>query len=1024
MIDLQGPRSTFLDTLEEESILSRDDFSRDDFSRNYNHNDDDDASSEVTPFSGQNSQTTATSKSRLSNGSTGNDIMEDISLFEEISNRSGSTRTNISGDGSSRRIIKHRSSSTMNLMNIHQTLEWRGLLSACFLFYQLTSADYYSVSPINSNINTYDNNEDRINIYYNISRVGISCFMFLTGYGHAMYFYARNNYCSGRLFQVLFRLNLSAFFLCAAMNRPYILYYACPLHTMAFLVTYGILKFQHHNLNYQQRYGLRFKLIFLAILIFVVWDLNTGLFDLLFTPFFSRTGTAAVPDGPLWEWYYHSHLHHWIMFAGIVFAVNYPVTTLLLQKMETLPHWYLIHLVKGITGLFFLVALWIFIKGPFLSAKYSFDSTHPYFTFLPVLAYIYFRNINSYMRQRHIKALKTIGKFSLEIFIFHHYFFLADHGNAVLVLVPGYPKCNVVVTALLLLLVARTTHNLTVILSAMMFPADDDNKSIRSLATFFVTVLGFYCLAFTFNAVDLVGPATVTVGIILLGILLYKAIIDATWTEYKNVGRQLAGVEENESVIAEVSPPIIGALVVMVLGISWYIVSVAGASGGGHPPLPKLCENYVNDGMWVPVTACSEYQRGHDTRDLDMGAYYRDCDLDGSGGAALHWGWKRTKPNLKCQFRSRNTVEMRNKLSHRMVVFIGDEMVRNLFHALCRLLGDTEAGMYDSSEAVHSEINKVFGTIRMEYKWAPLAYEQVAKMKDIRMKGNAGLKGPDLIVVGGGALDRLHVWATDEDQESLNVAVQNLAKELDFSSATATVWCTPTTVNTPALNTDEKRNQMNEMAVSEVRKMYAELDVESSANFVLEGPAYTMGRVSESYDGRLYPRPVYDVGIQIIANGLDWLLPSSSGTTTTDTMMEEENGTFDPPATGVLSHPYFGLMMLLFGSIGLFFFDGYLGFSYLSSLLVRIISSSSYYSSTEEEQPETNFLDEAYGLYHQRLKLPAMRESKKRSKNSGNNRMNTTQEDSDLLSLLENDSLTRDGSGRSSNGSRRRSNKR
>jgi hypothetical protein len=503
----------------------------------------------------------------------------------------------------------------------------------------------------------------------------------------------------------------------------------------------------------------------------------------------------------------------------------------------------------------------------------------------------------------------------------------------------------------------------------------------------------------------LTGETTVMIGILILGLITYHTIMDRTWTEYKNVGRQLSSdVPEEEAQTARASPPIIGTMLILVLGTTWHILTVAGAAGG-NIPLPRTCEAYVNEGIWAPVSPCNEFQRGMDTRDLLVGGYYRNCE----DGATMHWGWRQTKPNLKCRFHSRGAEELQKRLSHRKIVFIGDLSVRSLYHALCRLLGDTSAGKYDATVADHADISKGIGNIRIEYKWAPLAFDQVSKMKDMRTKGNNGQKQPDLVVIGGGALDRLHVWATDEDQESHKVAVQKLSKELEFASA-PTVWCTPTTVNTPALGNDEKRNQMNEMAISEIRKMYAELDVEESADFVLDGPGYTRGRVAESYDGILYPRNVYDAGIQIVANALDWLLPAA----------DTEELFIDPPSPGSLSNPFLGLMMACFGMIGLFFFDGYLGFSYLSSLFVR---KSEGRKRQQHQYPQASIIaivmpndlyDEAFVPYHQRLKLPSHQAraggggvfaSQGRQKKSDENTHQRVMQDSDILSLLDSDSL-------------------
>jgi hypothetical protein len=186
-------------------------------------------------------------------------------------------------------------------------------------------------------------------------------------------------------------------------------------------------------------------------------------------------------------------MHHWISFVGIVYAINYPITSLLLNKMESLPN-RLLALAKCTVGGSLLIALAFWTSGPFATPKFAFDSTHSYFAFLPVLSFVYFRNVTPFLRQHHLTFMKTMGTFSLETYLFHHYIFLADDGVSTLILLPGYPKCNILFCLSLLLLVSRTVHNLTSILCGMMFPPDDDNKCTRSLIAVSVCGIGFYSL--------------------------------------------------------------------------------------------------------------------------------------------------------------------------------------------------------------------------------------------------------------------------------------------------------------------------------------------------------------------------------------------------------------------------------------------------------------------------------------------------------------------------------------------------
>lgn len=947
-------------------------------------------------------------------GTAANDL-EDVRLLDEDESapaqtqaKSARSRGRISGKSSTSTLpIKSAAvTSLADVLNIHQSLEWKGLLSAGFLLFQLTDAVTY--------------NSD-VNLIYNVSQVGASCFVFMTGFGHAMYFYTRNSYRVGRILQVLFRLNFTAFLLCATMSRPYILYYVCPLHTMAFAMTFAAMK-ANQVANYS-KYGLRLKLLALAAFVYCLWDFDTGLFDALFSPFFTRAPlTEILPDGALWSWYYHSHMHHWISFVGIIYAINYPITTLLLEKMESLSD-QMLALAKSTVAGSLLIALALWTYGPFSTAKLAFDSTHSYFAFLPVLSYVYFRNMTPFLREHHLRMLKTLGKFSLETYLFHHYFFLTNDGLSALTLVPGYPKCNAIVSLILLLAVASTVNNLTAILCGMMFPSDDDKKCIRSLMMLGTCGLGFYVLAYSLDSMELSGANVVTIVILLLGMIAYQIIMAVTWTEYKNVGRQLSveTPQEEETPVLKASPPIIGTMVVLVLGITWHILSMAAASGG-NGPLLRSCEAFVNDGIWAPVSSCNEFQRGYHSRYLSVGGCYGACEE----GASMHWGWRQTRASLKCRFRPRAAQELQQKLAHRKIIFVGDLTIRSLYHALCRRLGDVNSGRFDSTMANHADVSKAIGSIRLEYKWAPLAFDQVSKLRDVRTKESAGQKQADLIVVGGGTLDRLHVWATDEDQASHKVSVQKLSKELEFATA-PTIWCTPTTVNTAALGTDEKRSQMNEMAISGIRQMYIDLDVEESADFVLDGPSYSRGRVSESYDGVLYPRNVYDAGIQIIANSLDWLLPQ----------VDSMESPLEPSPPGTLCNPFLGLMMVGFSMIGLFFFDGYLGFSYLSSLLVRHDPSDRTARGVSHPRGHSSAImpndmyDDAFVSYHQRLKLPSINpgngssgspfatQGLQKKTDLDQVQVRHSVQDVDILSLLENDSLL--GGGRNPQSRSRRS---
>ena len=63
-----------------------------------------------------------------------------------------------------------------------------------------------------------------------------------------------------------------------------------------------------------------------------------------------------------------------------------------------------------------------------------------------------------------------------------------------------------------------------------------------------------------------------------------------------------------------------------------------------------------------------------------------------------------------------------------------------------------------------------------------------------------------------------------------------------------------------------------------------------------------------------------------------------------------------PPRVGKMANTFLGMMMLLFVAIGLFCFDGFLGFSYLASFFVKGVMPYDLY-------------EEAYSAFHKKLGL-------------------------------------------------------
>ena len=863
------------------------------------------------------------------------------------------------------------------VLNRCQTEEWKGWMQFIFLIYHYM----YAVE------------------FYNGIRVMMSCYVWMTGFGNFMFFHKTKDYSLPRILQMLWRLNFLVLFLCLTHGNRYILYYICPLHTYYFFMVFAVMyigKERNHT-----KWWLRTKLGVMAIIIYIVWDCESylGMFNLIHQFFLSDESVVGARMGTMWEWYFRSSLDHWSALLGMVFAINYPITILWFRKIETRSRrrqW----MGKIAVAFGMLYALRVWVKGPLTYSKIQYNGTNPYFGFIPLVAYIFLRNLTPTMRSYSMELLHEIGKTTLETYLMQHHIWLSSNLKTVLTFLPGWPRLNLALVTCIFVLLSRKIHKLTLLLQAMILP-NDRATCVRSTVGMLMTIAGFYCTAFVVEEMDMKSLMSVGIISIVCGTLLYQSVVDSTWTTYRKAAKvtkraleadlgdnddyktttseseisefSTGNVEDEETTISRFCPPLIGSMVLLVLGLIWNGFATTGARSIG--PLPPTCDAFVNNGSWVAIDGCNEASRG---------MAYREYQISSFGACLPHgnsqiWTWEKQPSHTHCRFGHRDETQVKKVLNNRKVIFIGDSMTRNLYSASLRVMGVAGSGAYDATLPKHQDITSIpWGTSPVVFKWAPLAVDQLAILKEVNDKSIEGNVSFDLIVLGGGAWDRLHVYATDEDRQSHAASLKELSAEMRWSQQqhhAAVVWFIPTTINSPALNTEEKRDHMREEDMEAMRAVYAKNGVLSASSFVLDGPTFTASRVSESFDGVHYPPQVYDAGAQILMNALDWLLSAQ----------DAEPGT--PPQIGKMSNPTLGLMILVLVLVGLLAFDGFLGFTYLASAFVKGLKPHELHIqafSPSKKSSREELSEEPDSLLRRRLAKAKARKRAPKAKTSGN----------------------------------------
>lgn len=356
-----------------------------------------------------------------------------------------------------------------------QTDEAKGFMIIVILIYYMTGAT--RVLPI-----------------YMLIKVFISTFLFLTGYQHFSYFWQTGNNGITRFLNVMFRINFMSIVLCFAMNRPYQFYFFAPLVSFWFTMTYvtftlppRITAQTIENNSYQYLY-LVIKFVTLLSVITVLY-LSEVFFERIFLMRPWRALFVSADDF-VDEWWYRFKLDRYSCAYGMIFAAVF----LAAQKFNIIDdsnHGNLFSrrislssTLLSIAGLGFYTTFTFFCKN-----KLDCEEIHSYVVFIPIISFIVLRNISGVLRTRFSTLFSWFGKISLELFICMHHIWLAADRHGVLVLLPGFPTVNLLLTSFIFVCISHEIHRLTQILVTYAVPPQDWRLAVRNLILFIVFLI-------------------------------------------------------------------------------------------------------------------------------------------------------------------------------------------------------------------------------------------------------------------------------------------------------------------------------------------------------------------------------------------------------------------------------------------------------------------------------------------------------------------------------------------------------
>ncbi|KAM6374098.1 N-acetylneuraminate (7)9-O-acetyltransferase isoform 5-T12 [Alca torda] len=378
--------------------------------------------------------------------------------------------------------LPESSRDTTKVLNREQTDEWKGWMQLVILIYHISGASTF------------------LPVYMHI-RVLVAAYLFQTGYGHFSYFWIKGDFGVYRVCQVLFRLNFLVVVLCIVMDRPYQFYYFVPLVTVWFMVIYGTLAIwpqivqKKANGNCLWHFGLLLKLICLLMCIYFL-SYSQGAFEKIFS--FWPLSKCFELNGNVYEWWFRWKLDRYVVFHGMLFAFIY----LALQKRQMISEG------KGdplfsnrVSNVLLFISIVSFLTYSIWASscknKTECNELHPSVSVVQILAFILIRNIPGYVRSVYSSFFAWFGKISLELFICQYHIWLAADTKGILVLIPGYPMFNVLVSTFIFVCVAHEISQITNDLAQIVVPKDNSTLLKRLLC-----IAGFFCGLLLFSAMQ------------------------------------------------------------------------------------------------------------------------------------------------------------------------------------------------------------------------------------------------------------------------------------------------------------------------------------------------------------------------------------------------------------------------------------------------------------------------------------------------------------------------------------------
>ena len=288
-----------------------------------------------------------------------------------------------------------------------QTDEWKGWMQIVILVYHYTGGS--RVLPI-----------------YKVIRLLVAAYIFMTGFGHTVFFAKKADYSLKRSASILLRLNLLSISLSVVMKTNYLFYYFAPLTSLWYVITYFTLYIGH-----DRNHSLRFlfgKILISAALVNIIIRSHR-----IFEDLFAFLERCCAINWDLREWRFRLQLDSYIVYTGMLNGIIFLRIKEAVGNKEyseadrfrKFRHKYFrsMRLTALLGALVTPPAFYLFARS--VTDKYTYNAYVPYLSTFPILSFVMLRNITPLLRNYHSTAFAWVGRISLETFTLQFHIWLA-----------------------------------------------------------------------------------------------------------------------------------------------------------------------------------------------------------------------------------------------------------------------------------------------------------------------------------------------------------------------------------------------------------------------------------------------------------------------------------------------------------------------------------------------------------------------------------------------------------------------